>query len=511
VRRPSSLPLPPSAFRPRSGATAGLSSSACSGLTLIELLVVIIILTTLVAAAIPLLTPTNEERRLREASRGLNAFISGAQAKAIQFQRPFGIALKKLSQDTGRSEAVTVVSDENDPGYTNDNGVCLEVFYAEQPPAFMGFDESSAAMLALYTPTDSSLYGGLRPLVVIKFVTRDDAHDPDDDLLFVGWDADMLPGVRTSDSASGSLSDDAGGVIRPGDVIEINGTRYQLLSDTDDSDVPPHFDATGTFFASNTGKNDVNNDAIPARIAARPLDDSGQLISVEFDDLGRPLRDMAAIVASDGKAANKPFWSLPAPYRILRQPTRTSDPPYQLPDGTAIDLRASGVGSDDYFYVAGLHDNPGDVLVMFSPEGTVSRVRFSREPYNLVPFDDRVGDNLFLLVGRRESIPTKAPLVDPTLSTSQQPTGMGGLTTDQQMQEVKAPVNWLRSDSRWVVIGSQSGRVVTADNAFVDPRAVLDEYKASPYEYSESTEEMRTGQIRDARQLVRDMTQLGGR
>ena len=52
------------------------------GLTLIELLAVIIILTTIVAAAIPIMAPSNDDRRLREATRGLNTFISGAQARA---------------------------------------------------------------------------------------------------------------------------------------------------------------------------------------------------------------------------------------------------------------------------------------------------------------------------------------------------------------------------------------------------------------------------------------------
>ncbi|HVT28182.1 MAG TPA: prepilin-type N-terminal cleavage/methylation domain-containing protein, partial [Lacipirellulaceae bacterium] len=70
------------------------------GLTLIELLAVIVILTTLVAAAIPLMSPNNDDRRLREAARGLNTFITGAQTRAIALNRPFGVALKRLSQET---------------------------------------------------------------------------------------------------------------------------------------------------------------------------------------------------------------------------------------------------------------------------------------------------------------------------------------------------------------------------------------------------------------------------
>src|SRR5688572_7008816 len=58
-------------------------SSARRGMTLVELLVVIVILTTVVAAAIPIMAPSNVDRQLREASRTLNTYITGAQARAI--------------------------------------------------------------------------------------------------------------------------------------------------------------------------------------------------------------------------------------------------------------------------------------------------------------------------------------------------------------------------------------------------------------------------------------------
>src|SRR5262245_33566978 len=98
------------------------------GLTLIELLVVIIILTTVVAAAIPILSPAGSDREIREATRGLNTFITGAQTRALQTRRPYGIALKRLSQETANAD---------------DNGVCLEAYYAEQQPPYSGFDANS--------------------------------------------------------------------------------------------------------------------------------------------------------------------------------------------------------------------------------------------------------------------------------------------------------------------------------------------------------------------------------
>src|SRR6476620_1398908 len=65
------------------------------GMTLIELLIVIVIFTTIVAAAIPLMSPSNNDRQLREAARGLNTFISGAQARGISPNRRYGIGIKR--------------------------------------------------------------------------------------------------------------------------------------------------------------------------------------------------------------------------------------------------------------------------------------------------------------------------------------------------------------------------------------------------------------------------------
>src|SRR5882757_5896189 len=100
-------------------------------MTLIELLVVIIILTTLVSAAIPIMSPSNDDRRLREASRAVNSFIAGAQASAIALQRPFGVAIKRLSKDTGTPTSPR----------PEDNAVSIELYYVEQPSPFVGFNE----------------------------------------------------------------------------------------------------------------------------------------------------------------------------------------------------------------------------------------------------------------------------------------------------------------------------------------------------------------------------------
>lgn len=441
--------------RPRSGSRLStLVTRFPRGLTLIELLVVIIILTTLVSAAIPLLAPTNDDRRLREASRGVNAFITGAQMKAIQLQRPVGVAIKRLSQDTKSND---------------DNAVCVELYYVEQPAPYRGFDRTSSAMVARH-PTKSGQ-------VMVQFVAR--GTQPNNDYLPAGWDADLFPP----------------NLIRPGDVVEIDGTRYELL-------VPTSVVLSRVKLENQLNRFYLQVDADRAVIIeARPINDTGQMLNIEFDQNGDRMRDLPA-----GSSPQTPFWTSPAPYKILRQPAPTSNEPFQLPDGTAIDLRASGVGHDDFFYVPGVHDNSDGVIIMFAPEGRVSRVTFSRQPpVDEANFDEAVTDNLFLLVGRRENAPPPDVASDPTLNSSR----LNG-KNEQQLQEMKEAVNWLRSESRWIAIGSQSGRVVTVDNAFVGPQAVITKNLAPP-NVMESSEEMRNAQIDAAREFAREMTQAGGR
>jgi len=209
-----------------------------------------------------------------------------------------------------------------------------------------------------------------------------------------------------------------------------------------------------------------------------------------------------------------PYWALPSPYKVIRQPTPASDEPYQLPEGTAIDLRASGVGAGDYFYWPGLNDNSEGVIIMFAPEGRVSRVSFSQLPLSTSDpepetFDKPVVDNVYLLVGRRENIPAPdtSATADPTLNAVE----WAKAVNDEDRQKLRKPLNWLGGSSRWVVIGSQTGRIATIENAFVDVPGVL-AFPPKPFDMaSPSTEEMRAAQILAAREFTREMAQVGGR
>src|SRR4051794_32860872 len=269
-----------------------------SAMTLVELLVVIIIMTVIVAAAIPLMSPSNDDRRLREAARGLNTYITGAQARAISLNRPVGVALKRLSSDTNTDPQKDIKPTKD---VHPDNSICLEAFYVEQQPPYAGFDPNSRACVALH-PKQAGL-------VVVRFVTRGSAYDRPTDGLPDGWDSDLFPS----------------GTIRPRDIIQINGTRFELLPNTD-SYSRVAIDNLG-YFADPSGN---SNSPRPVKILARPLAVTWQTISGQTSPLYdnqqqiNPRHDDKGVELGSGIVGYKPsapYWALPSPYKVLRQPT----------------------------------------------------------------------------------------------------------------------------------------------------------------------------------------------
>ncbi len=63
------------------------------GLTLIELLVVVSVMMVLVVVTVPRMRPAMEERRIREAARAINVYLSAARSRAIESGRPWGVAI----------------------------------------------------------------------------------------------------------------------------------------------------------------------------------------------------------------------------------------------------------------------------------------------------------------------------------------------------------------------------------------------------------------------------------
>jgi hypothetical protein len=203
------------------------------------------------------------------------------------------------------------------------------------------------------------------------------------------------------------------------------------------------------------------------------------------------------------------------PYKVLRQPVPTSDEPYQLPEGTVVDLRASGIGDDEFFFwpatppsePIGKVDNGDGVIIMFTPEGRVSRVYYNHYPGCQACHEVTVVDNIYLLIGGNVPLPP-ATDKDPTLNT---PSATWATITDEERQRLKQPMNWLRGDSVWIVLGSASGRIATIENAFVDPGDLYRRFVESPSIFAAGSETLRSQQILAAREITREMSQLGGR
>ena len=88
------------------------------GITLIELLVVISIMMLLAAVAVPMMRPTMEGRRVREAARAINVYLSSARSEAMRTGRPVGVMLRRLD---GQPECSMVLEQaEVPPTYAGD-------------------------------------------------------------------------------------------------------------------------------------------------------------------------------------------------------------------------------------------------------------------------------------------------------------------------------------------------------------------------------------------------------
>ncbi len=169
-----------------------------SALTLIELLVVIVILTTLVGGVIPILSPNNDERKIRVASRGLQGYITQAQAQAARTGRPQGIAFRESSAGSG---------------------VALELFGLEVPPPFAGFSTESRVLV--------SIVPGATPNLPLLYIAGNFSQ-------YNFQQYDGFPLYLIQFQLAGGVAPDPlpPRMFRIGDFIDVGGNLFQIIDTT---------------------------------------------------------------------------------------------------------------------------------------------------------------------------------------------------------------------------------------------------------------------------------------
>lgn len=443
---------------PRSGMTP-----RCA-MTLVELLVVIVLVTTLVTTVIPILSPGGDNKRLREASRNLNAYLQGAQARAIETGRPFGVAFQRLSADTDRGA---------------DNAVCIRAEYVEVPPHYSGFSPTSAVRLSpawvpseddparrlFYDPNSPVAWRRVGP-VWIQFVARGGASAG----MPAGWAADQTPPQ----------------FLRPGDTVEVQGHRYVLLdrhpANTNNSD--PTLRAVDGFFPGTTSGSVTTLLAKPEGMPDGAAIERMPTLAIKYDANGNPV--------SASSPYDRPFWTEASPYKILRQPVPAGGEPLEMPGSVALDLQASAFTNGARLFQptqAAYNASTGEfapisspVMVLFSPQGNIDRVIFGTDSAGLLT-SSSVTSTLALCLGRRELIPPKQTERAANLTTASvngpplrydEPINLNLDIAQAGISETEAKAvmdqyNWLNLDSRWVLIGGQSGAVSTIATSGVYP------------------------------------------
>ena len=424
-----------------------VTSASRPAMTLIELMVVIAILVTLVAGVLPLISPNNDARKIADAARSLQTYFMQAQAEAQRLGRPVGVGFR-----------------ESAPG----SGVALEVFQLAVPKPFAGPTIDSRAIIKY----PDGQYGD-ESLPELKNASQAQGGTQFIDL-YAGRDVYLISFVKTPLNANkNDYNRDTipRGMLKIGDVANLAGNQF-LIVDTRDN------------------VNNLNNELGFSSFHGIWLNDNGQ-----------------ALPTVPAFGSSNP--GTPKTYAVHRQPTTdkfgvSSESPYQLPTGVAIDLQASGVeglGPPETFAEVWEGQNPPNppyqkqIGIMFSPQGGIDGVWVNDQAINLGS-TARSGNKLtsvarvFLMLGRVENQNPSSDLYDFDLR--------GGSISDDELRTIRTKVNWLNPDSRWLMINAQNGRLEVAQSAMFDPRntSFLNEFKTDVQNLSaQVTASMASGEL----------------
>ncbi|MBX3432771.1 MAG: prepilin-type N-terminal cleavage/methylation domain-containing protein [Pirellulales bacterium] len=406
---------------------------AVRGMTLIELLVVVVIVTTLVAGVVPILSPNNDARKIREGARDLHTFIVRTQAEAARTGRPHGIALRETGPDSG---------------------FALEVYMLAEPAPFAGFTDSSRVVLGNPGPR-----GRPHSLSFVYFDGTDYAPEP------------LPPNM-----------------IRWGDLVEVDGALYEI----DD----PDRDGDGNSDAATFQKGDyytLTATSPPKTTFICKTVDWERSPVLDYGANGTGSAPKAYVIRRQAATTSAPPLTFPrgigidlvasgldrVEFGVETNPLVTS--PYALPSpnppspqfGRMLSrtqtARQGGTNPPPRLFPGGsVAGNELRVAIMFRPNAGIESVLVNGE-------EQRGYTKAFLLVGRIENAVAGLrgaqgagyPAVPPDPPGSD----FGSLGADEdEFRRLRQELNWLNADSRWVALGVRNGRAIVSENRFVDPR-----------------------------------------
>ena len=299
---------------------------------------------------------------------------------------------------------------------SSESGVALEVFGWEVPPPFAGFSTESRVVVTL--PAGPPIYN---------------AGD------FPQLDGSPLYTLNLQ------LAGGVGGIdplpprsFRIGDVLDVAGNIFQIVDTT---------------------TNHMDNEIVG--IAPNEIEFLGTATI--------PKSLLQCVWINNSGQALAPGLKR---YKINRQPTTSSAPPYQLPASIVIDMQCSvtegnGNAATRFPTAESLYRDrtgfggtkPTDTVgIMFSPTGGVDSVYFNGNQLTSV-------SRVVLLLGRIENggiDPAPVDLVNDS-------TVPWRLHSGEKIEDVQKRINWMNLDSRLLSIIASNGRAVVSEPAFVDP------------------------------------------
>jgi type II secretory pathway pseudopilin PulG len=508
--------------------------------TLLELLVVVGIILIVAAATIPRLRPEMERGRLREAARALHLYINSARATAMNGGRSCGVQFDRQPSESRGSITVSQV---------------------QVPEPYQGDSYASTLKITMQEPMNRLGIAGVTipypykiraKVLYLDFSKTANVHlndtiqlGPNGPLyqIIPDWD------VTTNGGVSPSPGTEPGPYLPPPFSWQSSAiTPDPTVTAIDYSNMSP--DADGYYSAQyplTLKLVDPKYDpSLPAGCDPSLLVKNGNPMS------GPPLVDPwythpaldpwylpplpwpVTLVNRNNNTSNypsNPVWSLPIPFKVYRQPVKTSAAPLQLPSLTMVDMAISGLE-----YMEPLTATVGQtrskffghgtnrVMLMFSPNGGLDRVycdvlvcNTSGTPTGVTwcggaPGGISVNGTMYFYVGRSDRF--QAPLANPNDPSVDPKAG------DSNVVDLNAPANGIypqNPNGQWIAINAKTGTITTTDvmPANVTALQQLNSNINQPgigTSDNATTQELEEFQILfDSRSSARQSEQVGGR